>query len=201
MNDEYMEPLEVFTVESEDVEGAKKYEEVIKDVLADLGLVRAISKLKVYVDPKEPVFIIVGIFRPGLPTLTLGDIADLLSVNEGISVSISNEQFASKVVGKLFMQYGRENVIQTDRTSLIIPFKGDFATQVDELSSIVVYNPREELKKNVIEALIRITPEGFRVRKHHISDKVMAFIASEDIIKPEWVEICNKMRKSIGAVD
>ncbi len=54
---------------------------------------------------------------------------------------------------------------------------------MDDISSIIVYDPHEELKKNVIDALIRITPEGFRVRKHFISEHMLAFIASEDPIK------------------
>ncbi|AFD00591.1 putative methanogenesis marker protein 17 [Methanocella conradii HZ254] len=199
MSDLAMEPLEVFTVESEDREGAAKYREVISDILSDLNLVRAIGRLKVYIDPKAPVFIIVGLFRPGLAKLTLGDVADITSVEEGLLVSIREELYASKAVGKLWAKYGRESVIQTERAAVIVPLKGDFAKQMDDISSIVVYDPREDLKKNVIDALLRITPEGFRVRKHYIDEHTLAFIASEDPIKPEWVEMCKKLRGSIGA--
>lgn len=199
MNDIMMEPLEVFTVESEDQEGARKYREVISDILSDLNLVRAIGRLKVYIDPMAPVFIIVGLFRPGLARLTLGDVADISSVNEGLLVSVREELYASKALGKLWSKYGRENIAQTDRAAAIVPVRGDFARQMDDISSIVVYDPQEELKKNVIDALLRITPEGFRVRKHYIDEHMLAFIASEDPIKPEWLEICKKLKKSIGA--
>ncbi len=199
MNDLLMEPLEVFTVESEDSEGAAKYREVISDILSDLNLVRAIGRLKVYIDPKAPVFVIVGVFRPGLARLTLGDVADISSVNEGLLVSVREELYASKALGKLWAMYGRENIVQTDRAAVIVPVTGDFARQMDDVSAIVVYDPREELKKNVIDALLRITPEGFRVRKHYIDEHMLAFIASEDPIKPEWMEICKKLRNSIGA--
>lgn len=197
MNDLTMEPLEVFEVDSEDKEGAAKYKEVISDILMDLNLARAIGRLKVYADPKAPVFIIVGIFRPGMAKLTLGDVADISSVNEGLLVSVREEQYSSKAVGQLWTAYGRENIISTDRAAVIVPFKGDLAMQMDAISSIVVYDPQEELKKNVIDALIRITPEGFRVRKHYISEHMLAFIASEDPIKEEWMEICRRMRKEI----
>jgi putative methanogenesis marker protein 17 len=199
MSDLVMEPLEVFTVESEDQEGAAKYREVISDILSDLNLVRAIGRLKVYVDPKAPVFIIVGLFRPGLAKLTLGDVADISSVNEGLLVSVREEQYASKAVGKLWSKYGRENIIQTERAAVIVPIKGDFEKQMDDISAIVVYDPQEDLKKNVIDALLRITPEGFRVRKHYIDAHMLAFVASEDPIKPEWMEICKKLRRNIGA--
>jgi putative methanogenesis marker protein 17 len=199
MNDLTMEPLEVFTVESEDREGAEKYKEVISDILLDLNLVRAIGRLKVYVDPKAPVFIIVGLFRPGLARLTLGDVADISSVNEGLLVSVREEQYSSKAIGKLWSMYGRENILPTDRAAVIVPVKGDFAKQMDDVSAIVVYDPQEELKKNVIDALLRITPEGFRVRKHFIDQHMLAFIASEDPIKPEWLAICKQLRSDIGA--
>ena len=178
MNSDIMEPLEVFKVECVDEEGAQKYESVIRDVLTDLNLVRAIGRLRVYIDPKEPVFIIVGIFRQGLPTITLGDVADINGVNEGIMVSVREEQYASTAVGKLYLKYGRDRIIPTDRTSVIVPVDGDYASQHDEISSIVVYDPKDELKKAVIDALIRIAPEGFRVRKHYISEHMLAFIAS-----------------------
>jgi putative methanogenesis marker protein 17 len=198
MNDLPMEPLEVFTVESEDREGAEKYKEVIADILSDLNLVRTIGRLKVYIDPKAPVFVIVGIFRPGLAKLTLGDVADISSVTEGLLISVREELYASKAIGKLWSKYGRENIVQTDRAAVIVPVKGDFAKQMDDVSSVVAYDPQEELKKNVIDALLRITPEGFRVRKHFTDQHMLAFIASEDPIKPEWMEICKKLRNSIG---
>lgn len=198
MNTQMMEPLEVFTVESEDKEGAKIYENIVTDVLTDLNLVRAIGRLKVYIDPKGPVFIVVGLFRPGLPVLTLGDVADISSVSEGLLVSVREEQYSSRAISRLFSIYGRENVIQTERTASIVPFRGDLATQMDDLYNIVVYDPHEELKKSVVEALIRIAPEGFRVRKHYITEQMMAFIASEDPIKPEWMAICKELRASIG---
>jgi len=192
-----MEPLEIFEVESEDKEGAAKYKEVISDILMDLNLVRAIGRLKAYADPRAPVFIIVGIFRPGMAKLTLGDVADISSVNEGLLVSVREEQYSSKAVGQLWATYGRENILSTDRAAVIVPFKGDLGKQMDDISSIIVYDPQEELKKNVIDALIRITPEGFRVRKHFISEHMLAFIASEDPIKEEWLDICRRLRKEI----
>ena len=197
--DSEVEQPERFTVESTDPEGAQKYDGVVRDVLSDLNLVRAIGRLHVYIDPKQPVFIAVGRFRQGLPTLTLGDVADILSVNEGLLVSVRDEEYAAKAVGKLYLKYGRDQLIPTDRTAVIVPFRGDYAKQHDDIASIVVYDPREELKKAVIDALIRITPEGFRVRKHYISERMLAFIASEDPIRPEWVDICRKLRDKIGS--
>ncbi len=190
--------FERFTVESTDPEGAQKYDGVVRDVLSDLNLVRASGRRHVYIDPKQPVFIAVGLFRRSLPTLTLGDVADIQGVNEGLLVSVRDEVYAATAVGKLYLKYGRDKIIPTDRTSVIVPPMGDYAKQHDDIAAIVVYDPRDELKKAVIDALIRITPEGFRVRKHYISEHMLAFIASEDPIKPEWIDTCRKLREKIG---
>ena len=191
--------FERFTVESPDAEGAQKYDGVVRDVLSDLNLVRAIGRLHIFIDPKQPVFIAVGLFRRSLPTLTLGDVADINSVAEGLLVSVRDEEYAATAVGKLYLKYGRDKLIPTDRTSVIVPPAGDYGKQHDDIASIVVYDPKDELKKSVIDALIRITPEGFRVRKHYISEHMLAFIASEDPIKPEWIDICRKIRDGIWA--
>ena len=196
-SDMMMEPLEVFLVESTDPEGAKKYEEVIKDVLTDLNMVRVIGRLRVYIDPKEPVFIVVGLFRQGMPTITLGDVADINSATDGIQVSVREEEYAGTAVSKLYTKYGRDKISPTDRTSVIVHSQGDYGQQHDDISAIVVYDPKDELKKSMIDALIRIVPEGFRVRKHHISERMMAFIASEDPIKPEWIALCQRIRAEI----
>ncbi len=50
-----MDPMEVFKIEVTGQEefGAKKYRELIMDILQDLGLIRSIGKLYVYVDINE----------------------------------------------------------------------------------------------------------------------------------------------------
>ena len=42
-----------------DETGAEVYEMVVRQILQDLQLLRAIKDLRLYVDPREPVFIIV----------------------------------------------------------------------------------------------------------------------------------------------
>ncbi len=114
-------------------------------------------------------------------------------------VSVRDEEYAATAVGKLYLKYGRDKLIP-DGPDLchraVMP--AIYAKQHDDISSIVVYDPKDELKKSVIDALIRITPEGFRVRKHYISEHMLAFIASEDPIKPEWIDICRSLREKIG---
>ena len=60
-----MDPMEVFKIEvtGEEEYGAKKYREIIMDILQDLGLIRSIGRLYVYVDIKKPFFSVFGLLR------------------------------------------------------------------------------------------------------------------------------------------
>jgi len=65
-----MDPMEVFKIEVTGQEefAAKKYREIIMDILLDLGLIRSIGKLYVYIDIMQPVFAIYGLLRTGIST-------------------------------------------------------------------------------------------------------------------------------------
>jgi putative methanogenesis marker protein 17 len=52
----------------------------------------------------------------------------------------------------------------------------------------VVYDPEKELMVGLMDVILRIVPEGFRVRRYIRKDDIIAVIASEDPIKNEWVE-------------
>ena len=61
-----MDPMEVFKIEvtgSEDF-GAKKYREIIMDILQDLGVIRSIGRLYVYVDISSRSLRSTGCFAP-----------------------------------------------------------------------------------------------------------------------------------------
>lgn len=64
-----MDPMEVFKIEvtGEEEFGARKYREIIMDILQDLGLIRSIGRLYVYVDIAIPVFAVYGLLRSGIP--------------------------------------------------------------------------------------------------------------------------------------
>ena len=80
-----MDPMEVFKIEvtGEEEFGAKKYRELIMDILQDLGLIRSIGRLYVYVDIKKPFFSVYGLLRSGIPPLTAKDVGDVMKVQGG----------------------------------------------------------------------------------------------------------------------
>lgn len=184
-----MEQLETFIVESPDAVGAKTTRTLIMDTIADLSLSRVIGRLRVFVDPVEPVFIFAALLRLGTPSVKLKDFAKVEMGSLGkdeIKIEIDKEAYTIKLLNKLWAKYGKENIEQPDKKILIV--KADPLKEMDELGELVIEEPQQEVLDRLIDAIaLRIIPEGFRVRKHELSMSHVLFVASEDTLKPEWL--------------
>ena len=194
-----MEQLETFIVESPDAVGAKTTKILIQDVLADLSLNRVIGRLKVYVDPEQPVFIFVALLRLTTPAIRLKDFAKVdmgaLGKDE-IKIELQREAFTIKLLNKLWEKYGKEKIEQPDKKIIII--KVDPIKELDEMKELVIDEPQQEVLDRLIDAIaLRIIPEGFRVRKHELSASHVMFVASEDTLKPEWIQRGKDMLESL----
>ncbi|MCK7494575.1 MAG: DUF2113 family protein [Comamonadaceae bacterium] len=95
--------MEVFKIEVTGQEefGAKKYRELIMDILQDLGLIRSIGKLYVYVDIMKPFFAVYGLLRSGIPPLTVKDVGDVMKVQGGYQVKINDEEHMADLLRAL----------------------------------------------------------------------------------------------------
>ncbi len=194
-----MEQLETFIVESADAVGAKTTRILIQDVLADLSLNRVIGRLKVYVDPVQPVFIFVALLRLTTPAIRLKDFAKVdmgaLGKDE-IKIELQREAFTIKLLSKLWEKYGKEKIEQPDKKIIII--KVDPLLELDGMKELVIEEPRQEVLDRLIDAIaLRIIPEGFRVRKHVLTPSYVSFVASEDTLKPEWIQRGKEMLASL----
>jgi len=194
-----MEQLETFIVESPDAVGAKTTRTLIQDVLADLSLNRVIGRLKVFVDPVEPVFIFTALLRLGTPAIRLKDFAkvDMGAIDKDeVKIELIREAHAVKLLNKLWERYGKENIEQPDKK--IIMVKTDPIKELDVLRELVIEEPQQEVMDRLIDAVaLRIIPEGFRVRKHELSTSHIMFVASEDTLKPEWIAKAREMLESL----
>lgn len=176
-----LEPLEVFEIEVAGEEyGAKKYREIILDILQDLGLVRAIGRLYVYVNIKYPLFAMYGILRGKQPPLRVSDIGDVTQTKDGYQIKISDEEHMANLLNVLSETYGRERILQPDRDVVVIE-------SVEPPNNLVVADVESEFRQDLIDALIRITPEGFRNRRNIIKEDSFFFIASDENLSPEWI--------------
>jgi putative methanogenesis marker protein 17 len=185
-----MELIETFIVESTDTDvGAKTTRMLIQDTLADLSLSRVISRLKVFVDPEQPLFIFVALLRLGAPSIKVKDFAKVemgaLGKDE-VHVLLEQESYIGKLQNKLWAKYGKENIEQPDRKIIVV--KTDPLKEMDIIRDLVIEEPKQEVLDRLIDAIaLRIIPEGFRVRKHELTNDYVIFVASENTLKPEWI--------------
>jgi len=177
-----MDPMEVFKIEITGQEdyGSKKYRELIMDILQDLGLIRSIGRLYVYMDIQEPVFAVYGLLRSGIPPLTVKDVGDVLKVEGGYQVKINDEEHMADLLRVLWSHFGRERVEQPVRDVVII------ASDKDP-SGIVVADIEAEFLQDLTDGLLRLAPEGFRNRRNEMTPDSFFFIAAEESLTPELI--------------
>ncbi len=194
-----MEQLDTFVVESPDAVGAKTTKILIQDVLADLSLNRVIGRLKVFVDPVQPVFIFTALLRLGMPAIKLKDFArvDMGTLGKDeVKIELEKEAYTVKLLNKLWERYGKENIEQPDKKVILV--KTDPMKEIDAMRELVIEEPQQEVLDRLIDAIaLRIIPEGFRVRKHELSMSHVLFVASEDTLKPEWIAKAKEMLESL----
>ncbi len=190
-----MDPMEVFKIEvtGQEEYGAKKYRELIMDILQDLGLIRSIGRLYVYIDIMQPVFAVYGLLRSGIPPLTVKDVGDVMKVEGGYQIKINDEEHMADLLRVLWAQYGRERVEQPSRDIVVIASD----TSPAELT---VADLEAEFLQDLTDALLRIAPEGFRNRRNEMSKDSFFFIAAEETLKPEMIaKIRQKIREMENA--
>jgi len=198
-----MKPLEVFKVESPDTTGADAYESVTRDVLADLELTTILGRLWIYIDPTEPVFIFCTLIRTGLPPIRVRDVADVAVASSGanqVVLELSNEEYVPQLLGTIRTRYGHENVSQPERKTMTIEVEKTAKKEVAEsLAEVVIADPRRQIDERLADALLRITPEGFRVRHHVSTGEEMLFVASEEAMRSEWIKKAEEMMNQLKA--
>ncbi|MDD3933410.1 MAG: methanogenesis marker 17 protein [Methanoculleus sp.] len=180
-----MPPLNYFVVESPDAVGREAYERIAADVLQDLDLIKVIDRLHIYVDPKVPIFVAAGMLRHMPRAIRVSDFANVNPGEKGIVIDIGDETYLAPLLQKLWARYGKENVDQPDRFTIVLPAG---VAGEEDLEHVVVADPSETLYKDVIYALQYIAPEGFKVRRQYIRDEKFYYVASEDTLPGDIVE-------------
>ena len=180
-----MTGIEAFTHDSPEKAGGEYYERIAADVLQDLNLLRVISKLHVSVDPVIPLFIVVGVIRKLPPVVKIRDIANVQPKGNRLTLSIGDETYLAPLLSILWARYGKSNVEQPDRWTVVITLPEGGAEGFEE---IPVYDPREDIFRDLMYAMVCIQPEGFKVRKEAYKDGKFWFVASEDTLPEDVVE-------------
>lgn len=193
-----MNPLEIFAVESAIASEQEFYRKIIEDNLASLKLAPAIGRIKVMLRPEDSLFQMAILLRDVGTRVTTADIADVEAkpVAGEIIISIKKEQYIPELLGKLWERYGKANISQPDRWTVAIS-TDKAKEEAAFLKDMMVADPRHRLHENLVDFAIRVTPEGFRVRYHLYKGNRFIFVASEEVLKREWVEEAETMLEEL----
>jgi len=190
-----MEPLETFVVESTIRSEAQQYKAIVSDTISDLALATAIGRIKVVIKPEDTLFKMVIVLRGGLPSIKTTDIAGVGVGSYGKSevlIDIMNEHFLPQLLDKLWTKYGRANVTQPERKIVGVKCK-DPLKEIAVIEEMIVDDPQRTLNARLVDMAIRVTPEGFRVRYHSLDVNHFIFVATEDVMKQEWIKEAHRM--------
>ncbi|WP_321419840.1 methanogenesis marker 17 protein [uncultured Methanomethylovorans sp.] len=194
-----MEPLEIFKVETKIREEGEAYKSILSDVISELALANAIGGIYVIITPEDSLFQMAIILRGSPPLVKTSDFADVnigaLGKNE-IQLVLRDEKYLPDLLEKLWAKYGRGKVIQQDRKTINVSV-GNIDSEVETITEMIIFDPKRTLLSRLVEMAIRGTPEGFRVRYHSLNGNEFIFVASEDAMKPEWVQQGHQMLEKI----
>ena len=174
-------------VECYDEKGAEVYSMIIKQIFQDLVLGPSVQDLKAFVNPNEPVFILAIKMKKTSAVVKLEEIAKLnyKKDNNVTDIFVENENYLPNILKKLWFMYSREDIYQPTRYNIEI--KGDQT----KISDMVVDSPQSNLQRRIYDAIFRILPEGFKIIKDMSQKDIIAVIATDELIKDDWIEKAN----------
>ena len=187
--------IEYFEVECPEPLGAAYYKQITNDVLLDHNLLRVISKLHIFIDPKVPIFVAVGTLKKITSVVRVRDFTSVNPVGEKITLVISDERYLAPILKIFWQKFGKDKVEQPDRFTVIL-----YNVEADprEIEDLVVADPSESLFKDLIYAFRLIAPEGFRVRSEKFSKEKFSFVASEDTLAEDLNPLISEKFSLIG---
>jgi putative methanogenesis marker protein 17 len=187
--------IEYFEVECPEPLGAAYYKQITNDVLLDHNLLRVISKLHIFIDPKVPIFVAVGTLKKITSVVRVRDFTSVNPVGEKITLVISDERYLAPMLKIFWQKFGKDKVEQPDRFTVVL-----YNVEADarEIEDLVVADPSESLFKDLIYAFRLIAPEGFRVRSEKFSKEKFSFVASEDTLAEDLTPLISEKFALMG---
>ena len=181
-------------VECYDERGAEVYEIIIKQIFQDLVLGASVDDLKAYVNPDDPVFVLAIKMRKTSNVIRFEDVSNLTydKQDDVTRILIDNENYLPNILKLLWRQFSRDEIYQPNRYQLEI--KGDYT----KLSSVVVDDPHSNLQRRIYDAVFRILPEGFKNIKDLSSEDIVAVVATDELIKDEWIDKCHEFMDELN---
>ena len=170
------------TVDGPDEYGNQAYAKLFDDIVGDIGKSFMIKKAKLTLKPELPLFIFSVVMRNEPGNKVIFDVASFRQEGNELHMSISNERYAPEILSQLWKLYGRGKVDQQTRFDLVV-----HDAKQEDVENIVVASGEESVKE-ILGAFWRALPEGIRVRKSFTTGKVITVVATEEIMRPEYLE-------------
>ncbi len=169
-------------VSGTDPYGDAAYKALFENIIGDIGKTFLIEGAKLILKPEVPLFIFSVVLRNVPGGRTISNVSSLRQEREDLHMSISEERYAPDVLAQLWKIYGRANVEQQTRFDLVV-----HGGKEEEVAAIPI-SSGEAVIKEILGAVWRALPEGIRVRETLIDDRVVTVIATEETMKPEFME-------------
>jgi putative methanogenesis marker protein 17 len=183
-------------VEGSEEYGNDVYVELFERILIDLGLTNRVEGAKLLIYPEKHLFIVTVRMRQARTSVKVSEVADVSDRDGNAYLVIRNESYAPPLLALLWKQFGRERIEQLSRLEILA--HGITAEKIESLQ----ISPGEELRKEVLDAIWRLLPEGFKVRHNLFDENVMTIISTEHTMEEEFVQMGKRahdqMVKGIG---
>jgi len=179
------------TVEGSEEYGNSIYGELFERVLLDLGLANRIEDVKMIIEIEKPLFLISVRMRKARMAVKVSDISTITPRDGNAYLVINNESYAPPLLALLWKQFGRDRIEQLSRLEVLT--HGVPPEKVEDLT----LDPGEELKKEVLDAIWRLLPEGFKTRHNLYSENVMTITSTEHEMKPEFIKLAESVHQEM----
>lgn len=183
-------------VEGSEEYGNEVYVELFERILIDLGLTNRVEGAKLLIYPERHLFIVSVRLRQARTSVKVAEVADVSDREGNAFLVIRNESYAPALLALLWKQFGRERIEQLSRLEILA--HGVLPSKIEGLQ----ISPGEELRKEVLDAIWRLLPEGFKVRHNLFAENVMTIISTEHTMEEESIRMGEKaheqMVKGIG---
>jgi len=181
----------IISVKGTDEYGNRSYASLFKRILVDLGLANRIEEARIIILPEKPLFLIAVRTRKSRTTVRLDEIASVEAKEDNTYLNISNESYAPVLLANLWKRFGRERIEQLSRLEILC-----HGIKPDMLSSIEL-DPGQELRKELLDALWRLMPEGFKVHHTLASETVMTIAATEHVMTEEMISMAKQLHGEV----
>ena len=178
-------------VECYDEVGAEVYDTLLRHALQELKLARAINAVKVFIDPRDAIFIAVVKLEKASQPIYLKDMESYKYEDDLLNILIDNDNYTPDLLRVLWREEGRVNVAQPDR------YKIEISNPTIDPENLMVVDPSKELKRRVYDALFRVMPEGFRMTRNASEGNLVCLMSSDEIIDEKWNKKFNEVIEEV----